>query len=734
MTGRIKLVTKLLVDNQYELMDDLNYERSVPNYKLNELNDDINLSTIISSNSQASLHGLLHGDNGINNKTNKTNKGNSKGNTSSNQNNNNNNKNNRSGFISSNSFTNLAKLNIPNSSNKLNDNNIANINSMRNFSPHNNIISKATRLKAERVRIYLDYYYNLLERCIALDNADLDNNLDKDNTNNKQDNQENASNVKLKKHHQRQFHHDGVEGVYNPLQVIRNRKLRKKYHNELKPVRELSFTKQPLIAIIQFSQKSNKKFKWFVELSEKYTDLTWRTSHWNELRKPNADLWINDYSLKDFDKLKEKAKVKDKTKGNDTAANNNNSKKDKDNKEMKKRHKITRKIKHIKRKSKKIDNDQTPTIRRENSNTTDDINMANPIDNNHDNNNLLNVSQQSQLSLSNSPNHNNQLSNDSSSYSLSLASQDNNNHFPRSDKKNSIDFIEFKDEIYDHIDNNSFQNQNFSNNTNDFDNYNNPTTNHLNLSLEKQYHHNKNNNNMNKNDLNNKKNLSTTNSNNNDDNDNDDDMNELNINIPIDEQLQQYWRDTRYILSTISIMSHRRRTHDIVKRNAIMKRNDTVIFNDNKNNIGVNNFGATNIRDNKTVVIDNNDDKIESTKEIIKKYDNELDIAIGKGNKWTSKLLNDYSIRVETLISSSDRILSDINTTLTLKLKLLQENTERYGNFKMLHPHKTTKILYRILEYFIVFILWSIWLLVMILREIRHFVILLLKLVKWTVW
>ena len=34
--------------------------------------------------------------------------------------------------------------------------------------------------------------------------------------------------------------------------------------------------------------------------------------------------------------------------------------------------------------------------------------------------------------------------------------------------------------------------------------------------------------------------------------------------LQVDEQLQKYWHDTRYIMSTVAMMQHRRETHDIV--------------------------------------------------------------------------------------------------------------------------------------------------------------------------
>ncbi|CAI4954559.1 ATV_HP_G0106020.mRNA.1.CDS.1 [Saccharomyces cerevisiae] len=99
--------------------------------------------------------------------------------------------------------------------------------------------------------------------------------------------------------------------------------------------------------------------------------------------------------------------------------------------------------------------------------------------------------------------------------------------------------------------------------------------------------------------------------------------------LQVDEQLQRYWHDTRYIMSTVAMMQHRRETHDIVKRREIARRNEIEITQD----------ADTNIR---------------KTADALTQYDNELNKVLKLGNDWTSKLLNDYSIRVETLISSSD--------------------------------------------------------------------------------
>lgn len=91
--------------------------------------------------------------------------------------------------------------------------------------------------------------------------------------------------------------HAGVQGVYNPLQVIRNRAVRAKYH-ELAPV---SFRSLPL-AVNAFSSRNSPgnrhgkawKLAWGIELGELMNDLSWRTSHWHELQKHNGDLWFPD--------------------------------------------------------------------------------------------------------------------------------------------------------------------------------------------------------------------------------------------------------------------------------------------------------------------------------------------------------------------------------------------------------------------------------------------------------
>lgn len=89
--------------------------------------------------------------------------------------------------------------------------------------------------------------------------------------------------------------HPGVEGVYNPLQVIRNRKIRAKYHEYPKL---LTVKTLPLASNVFSSKNKHRDSKrqwkmiWAVELNELISDLSWRQLHWNELKKPNGELWF----------------------------------------------------------------------------------------------------------------------------------------------------------------------------------------------------------------------------------------------------------------------------------------------------------------------------------------------------------------------------------------------------------------------------------------------------------
>lgn len=78
----------------------------------------------------------------------------------------------------------------------------------------------------------------------------------------------------------------GVDGVYNPLQIIRNRKIRKHYHEPP------HITTETLKLPSEAFSDSKHKIKWQVDLDELTQDGTWRTQHWHELLNSYGDLWF----------------------------------------------------------------------------------------------------------------------------------------------------------------------------------------------------------------------------------------------------------------------------------------------------------------------------------------------------------------------------------------------------------------------------------------------------------
>lgn len=86
--------------------------------------------------------------------------------------------------------------------------------------------------------------------------------------------------------------HPGVENVYNPLQVLRNRAVRA-LHHDYPPA---SAMKNIPMACNAFSAHNRLHRSWSmwwgIELAEFVYDLRWRTLHWAELRDPHGRLWF----------------------------------------------------------------------------------------------------------------------------------------------------------------------------------------------------------------------------------------------------------------------------------------------------------------------------------------------------------------------------------------------------------------------------------------------------------
>lgn len=613
-------------------------------------------------------------------------------------------------------------------------------------------VSKTSRLRAERVRIYLDYYYNILEA--ACRSGEDENGVERSNM------------------------HHGVEGVYNPLQIIRNRKLRKKYHDEVSSNRFL-FYKAPVIAILQFSRIPNrKKYRWFVDVNEKYGDITFRSQHWSELKDPSGNLWfgakkqhkfrpdggkvkkiyththlkghlhhrrkhstrseVSNFSYNSTDDslnekppslklegnlsddyLDERTASNDNSIGSAPPYNNNdasvnvlvqgpsdNEDNDDGDKLLGKGHlnKFEKIISRTGEKAKRWSRSKSPSKQLSETNISDvkmNKGSVTPLE--------LDVSAGSSVS---DTGRRGSVSGPvgKSVYDTYLTPADATD----SKRPNMLDSIPIRT-----LKGHSPKKE--------------PTipeditkTNSSTLKYDAEIDNIEHSNGIIDNDLHRRLTIETGEGNNKASSAPNSGANTKSFStkevspaassestglhdLPVDIQLEKYWQDTRYVISTISIMEHRRQTHDLIRQRAIRQRN-------------------------KIKVDDDADKTMADTERIIEEYGEGLDKVLKIGNNWTSKLLNDYSIRVETLISASDRILSDINTTLTLKLKLFQENTDRFGSMRSMRSQRMTKSIYKMLEFFIVVVLWSIWLVVSILQEIKFTFGLVFKAVRWLLW
>ncbi|KAK6201345.1 uncharacterized protein RJT21DRAFT_120400 [Scheffersomyces amazonensis] len=125
-------------------------------------------------------------------------------------------------------------------------------------------VSKISQARAEKVRSMIGVKYFQMQRLYELSLAQRDNNT-----------------------------HPGVEGVYNPLQIIRNRELRAKYHEYPK---NLTMKSVPLACNVfsKYNRDPSHPYKmvWSIELKEVLGDVNFRANHWHELRNPKGQLWF----------------------------------------------------------------------------------------------------------------------------------------------------------------------------------------------------------------------------------------------------------------------------------------------------------------------------------------------------------------------------------------------------------------------------------------------------------
>ncbi|CCE62590.1 hypothetical protein TPHA_0C04400 [Tetrapisispora phaffii CBS 4417] len=523
-------------------------------------------------------------------------------------------------------------------------------------------ISKGARANAERVRSYLDYFYAILERNMTIRNDG-------------------------------RHKHENIEGIYNPLQLIRNRKIRKKYDES--PPRVMFVSRSPIIAIKKFSSKPNRKFPWYVDISERASDLSWRTAHWNELIGPDGEPWVklpnsnhkykhikhfrthsghNHISTASFkkpslvthDSYGTSSKATEEDINGDKLQHNLNanlspdmhdsvsdlSDEQKEESTQSERGRVKKLGKMIE-KSKQWS--KSPTFKRKTMH-------------------LWKILLQIILERLTKGSSNISLNESVLESSQSTQNSINCNNTSPEQRSNNLQNVPIKTirnkNEKETLSKSSVNSQSNSLNVPMSSSRSSKIPKNTNMTVSDSYPHKE---------------------------------------LILDMQLQRYQKDIRYIKATIGIMQNRIQTHKKFKSCQLKKRIATLNVDDDSNAIGMAN-------------------------DILNIYNKKLDEVLKEGNDWNSKWINDYSIRVETLISSIDRIMTDVNTTLTLKLKLFQESAEKHVSLRNLRARKFSKIGYKLLELFIVLFLWSIWFIVMIFRNIRFAFFLLLNVIKWLLW
>ena len=147
-------------------------------------------------------------------------------------------------------------------------------------------ISRSTITRAEKVKFMIGAKYLYMQRIYEWSEANGSNNQ-----------------------------HVAVEGVYNPLQILRNRKIRAKYNEYPKPL----YAKTIPLACNVFSRHNDPapyqqqqqqhhthrlhhhhhhhhrrewRMVWAIELQEFIGDSRWRVTHWHELKDPHGKLWF----------------------------------------------------------------------------------------------------------------------------------------------------------------------------------------------------------------------------------------------------------------------------------------------------------------------------------------------------------------------------------------------------------------------------------------------------------
>lgn len=420
--------------------------------------------------------------------------------------------------------------------------------------------------------------------------------------------------------------YEGVDGVYNPLQIIRNRKLRKKYHQypqvsiKTLPSASTAFshTKTPLL--------------WEVDVAELTYDSSWRAQHWHELVNPKGELWFPDDRKKHrhhhrlhFRSSKEiKGDEDDGQARYDKLFDNNESNED-----------IENAVFQSSRSSSKSDLlDSTRLDRRKREVIMDKIRSKSPFRNKY----TVTDEKLNKIEL---------IDSDDNSKSFKILSD-----IDIEPIKPTIKITPETPTTDDEFEKSYLDSSLIKNNSNEYDD-----------SFEYEQI----------------------------------------------KQINNHIKSLNYLNSMINFYNH-----------------DFEYKIDEYTNLT------------KFDGIDENINKIESNFQELKnnelpRYDKILKGKSEELREIQNELLNDYSTRIDQMLTSTDRTIGEVNTTLSLEIRKLKERFEKINSNKDINAQYDDflNFTYWILENLIVLILWFIWIVFSILKVMKFSVFLVLSLLKW---
>ncbi|CDO93956.1 unnamed protein product [Kluyveromyces dobzhanskii CBS 2104] len=485
--------------------------------------------------------------------------------------------------------------------------------------------NRRTREQADKVRVYLEFYYTLIEK-YSTPPADSG--------------------------------HNDVDDVYNPLQVIRNRKIRKKYGDK---TRDFHLARPPVIAIKDFSER-NSKFPWFVDIMEKSNDIIWRTNHWDELRKPDGTLWFHkSHNRKSHASKNSVVSLSSSLDGSSSEASSRKGRFDR-----------RAGASVTSSKSDYRDNRTSKSILSRLSRGSN--RRPEPMENIKNNDSKILV-----------PKIVYETPSDYASGKCTIIDV-------------PIDPVRKNEEVPEPPIDTNYQRRSSSSRSESY-----LHTNSGSFSS-----------NINSGYASNTLANSTTNTNTNTNTDSDPSTPDLKLNV-VEEATSKALYDDYQSLKCLQCSWDLLRRKNILTSMAAKK-----------------NLKHTSKKLSKDLQSFRGD--ITVTESILGDFEGELSKNSLVLSEWKSKLLTDYANRVNKLISFSDRFLSDINTTLALRVKILQENIEKVSLISHVQKRAWRKVMYKALEMFIVSSLWVVWLIFSILKIFKIGFAVVFKVVKWALF